>query len=408
MNTITKQKTNNTISAENEHLLQVKRSLIPLNRYAGKKGTSESDITKRAKLGVIQLRKFQGKTFVVDTPLSPYRIAADQQNEDTVSHYTPARTESPKETGLRQQNESQPGEQVEKHDTVFNRFVDWLEKIFKRNNRTETRSNEPAINENEKTEQLITQDKPQALEKTDEQIEKDFLETIQDNTFLKNEPEEQLQPQFKNQEKQEDIFEELDLEPPGPVTVTKELTQEDLKELSKMETYSEPIRIPDLETTDELEDTIDIDEELTPKESSYASITTSSKTGIFWKVAAGCFVIFFIAALSTNIWFYKDAQLRQNKLDQAYASIQSIYSDFIHKKQQTETAQAELENTKAKLSETQNELEQSNAKENLAKEELVQTKQILKNTQNQNSTGLKELNEQIKQLSESLKKASGK
>jgi len=372
MNTITEQKTNNIISAENEHLLQVKRSLIPLARYAEQKGTSESDITKRAKLGIIQLRKFQGKTFIVDTPNSPYRIDAE--------------------------------EQVEKHDTVFNRLVSWLKKIFKQNNKTETRSNEPAINENENTEQLITQDKPQALENTNEQIEKDFSEMIQDNDFLKNELEERHQPQIETAEKQENIFEELDLEPPSPITVTKELTQEELKELSKMETFSEPIRIPDLETTDELEDTIDIAEELTPKESSSVSKTTSSKTGLFWKVAAGCSIILFIVALSTNIWFYKDAQLQQNKLDQAYASIQSIYSDFIHKKQQTETAQTELENTKAKLRKAQNELEQSNAKENLAKKELAQTKQSLETTKNQNSAGLKKLDEQIKQLTESLNK----
>jgi len=408
MNTITRQKTNNTDSLENEHLLQVKRSLIPLARYTEQKGTSESDITKRAKLGIIQLRKFQGKTFVVDTPHSPYRIAADQQNEDTASHYTPAPTELAKETDLQQQQESKLEQQVEKRNILFNRLVGWCKKIFKRNNGTETLSIELAINENENTEQLTTQDKPQALEKTDKQIEKDFSETIQGNAFLKNRPEEQLQPQFKDQEKQEDIFEELALEPPSPITVTKELTQEELKELSKMETYSEPIRIPDLETTDEMEDTIDIDEELTPKKSSCASTTTSSKTALFWKVAAGSSIILFIAALFTNIWFYKNAQLRQNKLDQAYASIQTIYNDFIHKKQQTETAQAELENTKAKLREAQNELEQSNAKENLAKEELAQTKQSLKTIQNQNSAGLKKLNEQIKQLTESFNKALGK
>ena len=53
-------------------LLQLKRPLLPIDKYAVREGVTRSMVEEYARLGIVQMRKYKGKTYVVDVPLSPY------------------------------------------------------------------------------------------------------------------------------------------------------------------------------------------------------------------------------------------------------------------------------------------------------------------------------------------------
>ena len=69
--------TNEMSSREIVPTLQLKRPLLPIDEYAAREGISRGIVEECAKLGVVQIRKYKGKTFVIDVPLSPYPHTPD-------------------------------------------------------------------------------------------------------------------------------------------------------------------------------------------------------------------------------------------------------------------------------------------------------------------------------------------
>ena len=59
-------------------LLQIKRPLVPIDTYAAREKTAAETIEKFAKAGLLQIRKYKGRTFVVDLPSRP--TAAQTKN----------------------------------------------------------------------------------------------------------------------------------------------------------------------------------------------------------------------------------------------------------------------------------------------------------------------------------------
>lgn len=52
--------------------LKLKKALLPIEEYAARERLSTDVIEKCGKLGIIQIRRFKGKTFVVETPYPPF------------------------------------------------------------------------------------------------------------------------------------------------------------------------------------------------------------------------------------------------------------------------------------------------------------------------------------------------
>jgi methyl-accepting chemotaxis protein len=67
--------------------LQLKRPLVPIDEFAAREGVSRSAIEDWARLGLVQIRKHKGKTFVVDVPPAPYddpgRIPDNRQEQNS-------------------------------------------------------------------------------------------------------------------------------------------------------------------------------------------------------------------------------------------------------------------------------------------------------------------------------------
>ncbi len=75
--------TNDIVSQENESILRLKRPLLPIGEYAAREGVSMSIVRECGKLGIVPIRKFKGKTFVVDVPLGPYHCTTETTTQPT-------------------------------------------------------------------------------------------------------------------------------------------------------------------------------------------------------------------------------------------------------------------------------------------------------------------------------------
>jgi hypothetical protein len=74
--------------------VQIKRSLLPIDEYAAREGLSVDLVEKCGDLGIVQIRKYRGKTFVVNLPVSPYPCAVETPDEPVKSEAGPAATGS--------------------------------------------------------------------------------------------------------------------------------------------------------------------------------------------------------------------------------------------------------------------------------------------------------------------------
>lgn len=98
-----KTSTNETISQETEPTLQLKKSLLPIEEYAARKGLSIDIVEECARLGIIQIRKYKGRTFVVDVPHSQYTYDSETIDEPTQHINEPTETkEKPESAGITQ------------------------------------------------------------------------------------------------------------------------------------------------------------------------------------------------------------------------------------------------------------------------------------------------------------------
>jgi len=95
--------TNETVSEEATSILQLERPLLPIDKYAAREGLTRALVEECGQLGIVQLRKYKGKTYVVDVPLSPYHPACEgdhilQESHNMATQATPKHTQTINET----------------------------------------------------------------------------------------------------------------------------------------------------------------------------------------------------------------------------------------------------------------------------------------------------------------------
>lgn len=69
--------TNNGTSRQTARSLHLNKSLVPIDEYAAREGLSRDLVEECGKLGIVQLRTYKGKTFVVNVPISPYLCVSE-------------------------------------------------------------------------------------------------------------------------------------------------------------------------------------------------------------------------------------------------------------------------------------------------------------------------------------------
>ncbi len=365
-----------TISQEAPPTLQSKRSLLPIDEYAAREGLSRETIEECGRLGIIQIRKYKGKTFVVDVPLSPYlrtteTAAAPPQ---AVSKSTPAQ-KTPKPT---QKVTPDVPETVETNEPVEPGAISRLvEKMFE-------------------TASKIT-DKPE--------------ETAPAPT-LGNDNQAGCSPRPSERRGKHPHARKAGAEPGiinRPAQIRKEI------QTPHIENPPEVIQTPELETFNGPAETLEIINESTETKetprpapalqndkSHPDAPAAQAEPRRVLPAATILLSVIFLAAVFGNLWLYMDRQIQLDRLNQAHAGIQQAHSDLAQTNQRSETLQNELNNYKAELIRTQNELGSSKAEVKRIQDELARTTQTLSAAQQRNSEAVERLNEQIRRLTTQL------
>jgi len=421
---------NETISEESGPILQLKRVLLPIDEYAPREGLSRGIVEECGRLGIVRIRKYKGKTFVVDAPLGPYGYTSEVVKEPTqpiskveqakrmselVRKALPDAPEATEETPKSTNAAVEPGAISKLVKRMFSR-------TFKtKGNSIETIDDETAQTENPFNTARIT--RPEAHEST-EQSERltthvehteSILETVQmgpsEEFKIINEPTPPADDEIKLAEEiaepiQMKFSEALGIVDEPTVTVDEHTQKEDL---------SETISIPDLppakvggespEFIDEFLEIQEMPESVQVPQNDrfqFGILTAQAKSKRAWQVVAVSSIIFLFGALFTNLWFHMDRQIQLNRLEQAYASIQKVYNDFTQTRQQAEAVQNELDKSRAEVGRLQNELDKSEAEVASVRNELTRTRQNLEIVQQRNAEAIERLNEQIQKLTQQL------
>jgi len=387
--------TNQTTSQENGPILQLKRPLLPIDEYAAREGLSKSLVEECGKLGIVQIRKYKGKTFVVDVPLSTHPYTSE----------ITAEAAQPTDKTIQAKKISELLQKVISGDPI-------LQKARKMGvpDMPET-PDERAESNNESVEAGAISALVKMLREASKITDKP-VETVDDET-----------------DQAENIPESIQTMSPEILEIINELTAA-ADEITRTESPSKPIKPPDMdifEITDEPSEAADETVEAVempqsthiPQNDGFqvATLTAQARSKRIWQIATFFSLTLLFAALSANIWFYMDRQIQLHRLDLANASIQQSLNNSANNSakanQRAEIFQNELDNSRAEVNRLNTELDNSRAEVNRLNTELDRSKAELKTVQNEltqarqnlktiherNARAVERLNRQIQKLS---------
>ncbi len=310
-------------------LLQLKRPLLPIDKYAVREGVTRRMVEEYGRLGIVQIRKYKGKTYVVDVPLSPYL---------------------PESEGLQA-----------------------LQERYKVENPTSEKQNQQ-VNKTSRVKmisELISPSSPRQTQKT-----------ISDTHRIAAKP---MKPNIEPIKAKSN---------PG---LTKGLLDQASKISNKLVGKSRY----------EFDNSKPVSTSATVSQVDRRQFDVNTKEAEIrrtWKIAAfsliGCLFVAFLACL----WLYMNQKVHSGRLDQATASIQNVYDDFVRTNQQLATFQGKLLESTAEIEWIKNELKNSRAESESVRNELTQVKRSLDTIQQYNTAALGQLREQLQQLTTKLGK----
>lgn len=374
--------TDQVTSRETGSTLQLKRPLLPIDEYAAREGVSRDIVEECGQLGIVQIRKYKGKTFVVDVPLSPYRCASEAPEQPTQPADKTAHAHTKKTSELVQKLNPDAPETAEEpgksnNETVKAGMISALVKKMSLN--TSKITDRPAEKNDDETGQ------PENIP--------DYAQIIYPETPESTEQSAELSEKSKQVESKP---ESAQMAHPEPLETIDEPTAA-VDEIRQIESLLESIQTPVLQTldiTDELPELVD--EDVVAKETpELAQITQNDglRSGILtaqarskrtWQAVAVFSLACLLLAIFANLWFYMNRQTQLDRLDRAYANIQKGYDDSIQADQKIGTLQSELANSRAEVETVRN--------------ELTRARQELETVQQRNIEAVARLNEQIQKL----------
>ena len=362
-------------SQEGGATLQLKRSLLPIDEYAAREGLSRGIIEECGKLGIVQIRKYKGKTFVVDVPLSPYLYSSEAAEGATKP--------VDKNSGFgksSQDGASDVPETTEEHTKSNNESIKagaisaLVEKMFQEASQITDRPMKALDDERGQAEKIS--EPSRIVHSPVFETEVEFAQSS--NVSIKARKVSQLVSRIFR--KAAAIINKLTV-PTGDKTIENKKKAE-----SPQIIQDNGIQSGFLTESPFCEES--------QKGDSAAQISSRHA----WQVATIFSIGFLFAALFANIWFYMDRQVQLYRLDQAYAGIRSVHNDFVKADQQAKALQNELTISRAEVKRIQNELDSSKAELGTVQNELAEARQNLAAIQRRNAQAVDRLNEQIRRL----------
>ena len=339
--------TDETVSQQGGPILQLERSLLPIDEYAARQGVSVGIVTECARLGIIRIRKYKGKTFVVDVPLSPYRYMFDTADHaaQPTDKTAQARTISELVREVTPDASETPGEDTEAENQTFEPgTISAL--VKKMSNRAARITDKPAETNDDENDQI---------KGTPEPVQIPHPEPLE-------------------------IIDE-------PAVAVDEITQ--------TQGLDNPVRTPDLETLEIDDDLLELIDEIGEAEQEpeltrtsrdneiqFALLTAQARSKRAWQVAVFFLMVSLFMVLLGSFWLYMDRKIQLNRLDQVYAGIRTVYEDSEQADRRAEALRSELADSEVELERIRGELNSSRAEARTVRKELTEAEQKLENIRN--------------------------
>jgi Skp family chaperone for outer membrane proteins len=351
---------NEFISQDTGPILQLKRPLMPIDQYAAREGVSPGILEQCGKLGIVQIRKYKGQTYVVDVPISP---------------------NMPELVG-------DPAKPIDKAERA-RRIAELIKKTFPVEPPVAPLKPKIAPDNTEKASKLyrdavdIFSSPSPAVQKSVKPLTKTTQLVPPDSLKIADEPDVSL----------EDIdWEEIlnDMQSPKP---------------QSLNVIEEPIELFD--------ETIEIQPRLRQPQVTrpankvqQQSIFAKLKAGFTWRVAAVFFLACLFIGVTTVIGLYQDRQVQFDKFQRANATVRQFVNSSTQANKQAKELQDELNSSVTQLQQLKATLENSKAELKTAQDELTTSRQNLENIRRNNTEALQRLNERIQKLAERMPKST--
>lgn len=352
---------NELISRETGPILQLKRPLLPIDQYAAREGVSTGILEQCGKLGIIQIRKHKGRTYVVDVPITP---------------------NMPELVG-------DPVKPVDKAERA-RRIAELVKKAF---------SAEPPA---------AAPPKPKIAPDNTKKASKLYRDTAD---IFSNSP-----PAVPKSAKPLTVTAQF--APPDSLKIADEpvapLEDIDWDEILNDMQSSQPQSLDILEEPTELfDETLEIQRHPQPRQTQQPqvarpakaqqqSIFAKLKAGFTWRVAAVFFLACLFIGVTAAIRLYQDRQIQIDNVKRANAAVRQFVDSSAQADRQAEELPGELNNSIAQLQQLKATLENSKAELKTAQDELTTSRQNLENIRRNNTDALQRLNERIQKLAERM------
>ena len=350
---------NEMILRETGPILQLKRPLLPIGQYAAREGVSIGILEQCGKLGIVQIRKHKGRTYVVDVPITP---------------------NMPELVG-------DPAKPIDKAERA-RRIAELVKKAFPA---------EPPV---------AAPPKPKIAPDNTKKASKLYRDAA--DIFPS--------PLPAVQKSAKPLTVTAQLAPPDSLKIANEpvapLEDIDWDEILNDMQSSQPQSLNVLEEPIELfDETIEIQRHprqpqvTRPAKAQQQSIFEKLKAGFTWRVAAVFFLACLFIGVTAAIRLYQDRQIQIDKVNRANADVRQFVDSSAKAVRQTRELQSELNNSVTQLQQLKATLENSKAELKTAQDELTTSRQNLENIRRNNTDALQRLNERIQKLAERMPKS---
>jgi len=437
---------NEITSHEAEPTLQLRRALVPIDEYAVREGVTRGVVEECGKLGVLQIRRYRGKTFVVDVPLSPYisSSAADKAASRPVDedrHFAkksqnglPKVAEAkglPFGDALREKI-SELDEKVASAKPVLQKddkkkvpevcetnkeltasdsksvesgaISALVEKMFNKSCRMTESCIKPLKDENGRVSKAA--DLNQVIHQQGHKSADQSLQLTGDASRFESVSESVRVPLSSPFEVDRPVADGVSQAecPPGPAKLSKsgikvrktpQLVSQMFRKVgqiinkllrmagSKTVRNEEESELPQVIEDEGIQfSPLTTDDSFYKESQSWAS-AAQARSKRGWRIVAFFSVLFLFVAFLANVWFYVDRQGQLDKLNLAYANIRTVYSNFVKADKQVKTLQNKLANSRAEIGRLQSELNKSRAEVKRIQSELDKSRAEIKTVRDQ-------------------------
>ncbi len=394
--------TNNRTSRQTAPSLQLNKSLVPIDEYAAREGLSTSLVEECGKLGIVQLRTYKGKTFVVNVPISPYLCLSETAEE-------PAR---PTDKNTRAQKISELMQRVASEKSISQKKP----RMAAPEEPAES-SNQPAkdgaishlIKKMFDNASKITEKQRKAL--NDAAGRADRASEPSQNTCAKTPPATAQSARSTNDASQS-----------GPArTRTPGAGKTTNKPMAAPNKVAQarplpPVQPPNMEIFElpngrpgVVDDTQEkYESSQIPQDDGFqlGILTAQARSKRIWQTTAVLSLGFLFMAVVANISLLVNRRTQLARLDEAHASIQRLFDDSTQSGRHLENLQAELSNSSAQAGLFQSNLDKSRAELQTARNELTQARQETENVRTELGKSRAEVGRLRNEVSESSTEAT--